>query len=256
MGNAIKTVSHRRKRMVSITRIIYRSLRRDEQRSFNRRIMRVIEETFGADTKHYVEFKANADRFAELLSNKGYIESTSLVDLDKVADNAWTALYYQLQASMRHPREEVRLAAQTVNDVFEKIKKPINLNYDQEYGALQTLLDMLAQLDPTILAVSLVDEYVAHLAHSVDAFIKANNAVDDIKSQSMTGEIKEAANGCNNSWNALCKYIEAMAELDNECAQRAAKRLDTITSAIKTRLSMRKSTKDSANIVDEIAENA
>ncbi len=239
--------------MSTITRFTYSKLRREEQRSFNRRMMRIIEETFGADTKHFAEFKSNADKMAEILGRKGSLESTSLAELDKTADGAWTGLYYALQATIRHPDAAVREAASIVNAVFEKIKKPINLNYDQEYGALQTLLEMLSKLDASVLTTARVDEYVAHLQASVSAFITASDIVDDIKAKRIAGEMKEAANGCSSNWIALCKYIEAMADIDNAEAIEAVKRLDAITSAIKLRLEMRKTTKDTTNIIDDIA---
>ena len=145
----------------NISRISYTALRRDEQHSFNNRVLHILDTSCGACGKPYDDFKSAAEKFGALLHEKGFATSLSLEDYDRKADEAWRGLDAQISASRRHPKEDVRNAAQTVNDVFSKTSNPTNLNYDQEYGALSVLLSQLNAMDRTVLVLARVDEYVS-----------------------------------------------------------------------------------------------
>ena len=228
----------------NICRVNYAALRREEQHSFNQRIMRILDTTCGACGKPYEEFKAATELLASLMHEKGFVTSLSLEEYDRKADEAWRGLSDQISASLRHPKDAVREAAQTVYHVFSKTSNPTNLNYDQEYGALSILLSQLNALDKSILESARVDEYVDYLDQCVAEFIEASKKTIDAKSKQQIGAIKDASLNCYKLWQNLAKYLEAMALADAlPGVNDAIDQLNTLNTGIKRRLEARKSNK-------------
>jgi len=234
---------------LSIHRVNYKALRRDEQHSFNNRVLHILDTTCGAFGKPYSEFKNAAEQFGGILHDKGFVTSLSLEEFDRKADDAWRGLDAQITASTKHPKEDVRKAAQTVNDVFSKTANPTCMNFDQEYGALSVLLSQLNAMDHSVLVAARVDEFVEYLGECVHDFIEASKQSIDVKSKQQIGAIQSAAQVSYKAWQNLVKYLEAMAIADElPGVSDAIDQLNAMNSSIKRRLEARKSNKsDNAN---------
>lgn len=234
-----------------IINVDYAHFRREEQHSFHDRVMQIVLNTCGKCGKAYDRFEAAAKSFDALLVSKGLAPSLSLEALDMIADDAWRSMSLQLGASLVHPRQGVREAAAKVDAVFSKTPNPTRLGFDEEYGALSTLLSQLAQLDADTLKAALVDEHVQALQAAVEDFIVASTDKLDALAKVQAGQIKEVSAGCFAAWKALARYIEMMASLDElPGASEAIAQLNAMNAAIKRRQELRKANKSVGNIVE------
>lgn len=227
-----------------IIRFNHTHLRREEQHSFHDRVLQIVLNTCGKCGKAYDRFEAAAIEFNKRLTDKALAPSLSLVELDDIADSAWSSLNLMLRAGIVHPRQSVREAAAKVNDIFSKTANPTMLNYDEEYGVLRTLLSQLATLDAEIIKVALVDEHICALQKAVEDFLTASASKVDALSKKQTGLIKAAATECFKAWQDLAKYLELMDSLDSlPGASEAIDQLNAMNTVIKRRLEARKSNK-------------
>lgn len=234
-----------------IINVDYTHFRREEQHSFHDRVMQIVLNTCGRCGKAYDRFEAAAKSFDALLVGKALAPSLSLEALDRVADDAWRSMALQLGASLVHPRQDVRDAAAKVDAVFSKTPNPTRLGFDEEYGAMRTLLSQLASLDPNSLKAALVDEHVQALQKAVEDFVVASSNKLDALAKVQAGQIKEVSAECFASWKALAQYIEMMASLDElPGASEAIAQLNAMNSAIKRRQELRKANKSVGNIVE------
>ena len=238
-----------------VVKLNYKMLRREEQHSFHDRVLQILLGTCGKCGEAYERFEAAAKQFDALLTNKALAPSLSLMELDSVADAAWSSLNAQVQASLIHPRADVREAAARVNAIFSRTPNPTNLNYDQEYGALKTLLSQLATLDAETLKAAWVAEHVAALQTAVENFVIASANKVDALSKKQSGEIKAAETVCYKAWQDLAKYLEIMDSLGElPGSADAIDQLNAMNTGIKRRLEARKSNK-AAGKADEACAN-
>ena len=235
-----------------IVRFGYKLLRREEQHSFHDRVLQILLGTCGKCGAAYERFELAAKQFDILLTNKALAPSLSLKQLDATADAAWSSLNAQVQASLMHPRAEVRDAAERVNAIFSKTPNPTNLNYDQEYGALKTLLSQIATIDAETLKTAWVDEHVAALQMAVEDFVTASANKVDALSKKQSGEIKAAETACYKAWQDLAKYLEVMENLGGLAGSAdAIDQLNAMNTAIKRRLDIRKANKNGGNEAED-----
>lgn len=228
-----------------IVRIHVLSLRRNEIHTFNKRVLGILDETCGVCGKPYSDFKDAAEQYERILHDKGFSESLSLEEYDRRADEAWRGLDMQISASVRHPREEVRMAAEQIKAIWDKTPNPTNLNYDQEYGALSILLSQVNAIERSVLIIARVDEYVDYLGVCVNEFILASKRAMDLRANQQTGSLKEAAQNCYKTWQNLAKYIEAMANAEAlPRAEEAIGKLSLMNVQIKRKLDIRKNDRD------------
>ena len=238
-----------------IVKFGYKSLRREEQHSFHDRVLQILLGTCGKCGEAYERFESAAKQFDTILKNKALAPSLSLMELDAVTDAAWSSLNAQVQASLIHPREDVRKAAERVFAIFSKTPNPTNLNYDQEYGALKTLLSQIATIDAETLKAAWVNEHVAVLQNAVENFMIATANKVDALSKKQSGEIKTAETACYKAWQDLAKYLEIMDSLDDlPGSTDAINQLNAMNTAIKRRIETRKANK-TADKVDEASVN-
>lgn len=235
-----------------VLRVVYNALRLDEKSSFHQRVLHIVRQTTGECGVAFKRFEAMAAEFDKHMTNKALQPSLSLTELDGIADNAWSSLNMQIRASLMHPREAVRTAAQQVRVIFAKTSNPTMLNYDQEYGALQTLLSQLGTLPESVIKTALVDEHVQALRVAVDNFVAANNDKVDAQSKMQTGAVKTASADCYQAWQDLVKYLEIMDKLGGLAGtSEAIDQLNVMNANITRRLEARKLDKERAeNIVD------
>ncbi len=245
--------------MRKIVRVDYLHLRREEQHTFNEKVLQIVLDTCGNTSLPYQKMVEASGEFNRLLGEKVQNTKISLMDLDSVADAAWYSLNMQIRASLLHPRASVREAAIKVDEIFSQTPNPTGLNYDQEYGCLRTLLSQLEALEASVLSAALVDEHVASLRTAVDAFCEASN--EKVKSLSLkqAGAIKAAVNECFQAWLSLAKYLELMDQLNGLAgAGNAIELLNIMNRGIKRRLEQRAklgTTTDSMNNVVSAAES-
>lgn len=225
----------------NVVRLNFLSLKRNEVHSFNNRVLHILDETCGACGKTYDDFKAAAEQYGALLYEKGFAPSLALDEYDRRADEAWRGLDLQISASLKHPQEDVRKAAQAVSDVFSKTPNPTYLNYDQEYGTLSVLLSQLKAIDSAVLETARVDAYIAYLDTCVHDFVEASNKSIDAKSRQQVGAIRAAMQLCHKAWQNLAKYLEAMSLAEAlPGVNDAIDQLNAMNAAIKRRLNVRK----------------
>ncbi len=238
----------------TIQRFKFNMLRREEQHSFNDRVLQILHNTCGTDFKVYERFEAAARTFDNQIADQTLNSVQSLASYDAVADNAWSSMNLQLKASLVHPRPSIRAAAEEVNAIFSKTPNPTNLNYDQEYGSLRTLLTQLATLPEETLKTALVDEHFKALRDAVDAFTLASIERIDALSKKQNGLLKAASNDCYKAWLDLAKYLELMLSIDElPGSGEAIDQLNILILGIKRRLSARSKSDatPSSNIVAE-----
>lgn len=234
-----------------IINVDYVHFRREEQHSFHDRVMQIVLNTCGKCGKAYDRFEAAAKSFDALLVGKALAPSLSLEALDRIADDAWRSLALQISASLVHPRQGVREAAAKVDAVFSKTPNPTRLGFDEEYGALSTLLSQLASLDADTLKAALVDEHVQALQAAVEDFIVASSDKLDALAKVQAGQIKEVSADCYAAWKALARYLEMMASLDElPGASEAIAQINAMNAAIRRRQELRKANKSVGNTVD------
>lgn len=240
-----------------IIRFNHTHLRREEQHSFHDRVLQIVQNTCGKCGRAYDRFEEAAIAFDKLLTDKALAPSLSLVELDDIADSAWSSLNLMIRACLVHPRQSVRDAASKVNEIFSKTPNPTMLNYDEEYGALRTLLSQLASLDAEVLRAALIEEHIAALRKAVEDFVTASAIKVDTLSKKQTGLMKAAATDCYKAWQDLAKYLELMDSLDGlPGASDAIEQLNAMNTAIKRRLEARKinhanDAKGDINIVEQ-----
>ena len=110
-----------------IQRFKFNMLRREEQHSFNDRVLQILHNTCGTDFKVCERFKAAARTFDNQIADQTLNSVQSLASYDAVADSAWSSMNLQLKASLVHPRPSIRAAAEEVNAIFSKTPNPTNL---------------------------------------------------------------------------------------------------------------------------------
>jgi len=245
--------------MRKIVRVDYLHLRREEQHTFNEKVLQIVLDTCGECGLPYQKMSEASAEFNRLLGEKVQNTKLSLMDLDSVADSAWYSLNMQIRASLVHPRASVREAASKVEEIFSQTPNPTNLNYDQEYGSLRTLLMQLSSLDASVLRAALVNEHVAALQAAVDAFCEASTEKVKALSLKQAGALKTAINNCFQAWTSLAKYLELMDQLNGLAgAGNAIELLNIMNRGIKQRLEQRSkssSADDSVNNVVSAAES-
>lgn len=238
----------------TILKFKYNKLRRDEIRTFNSRVLQILD-IAGCDAgaKHQA-FRAAAEVYENVLHGQGFASSVSLAEYDRLADDAWTGLSLQIRASLMHPEAAVREAARKVDTVFQKTENPTRLSYDLEYGALSTLVSQLKSLDAEVLEKSFVKPYLNHLDNCVQNFMNAAASVVDTKAQKEIGAVKAAADACYQAWLELVKFLEVAADSGLVAhAGDAIVRLNVMNAEIKSRTNVRKPQKDD-NLFENIAE--
>lgn len=241
----------------TILKIAYSKLRRDEIRTFNSRVLQILDNAgCDAGAKHKA-FRAAAEVYENVLHGQGFTSSVSLAEYDRLADDAWLGLSLQIRASLMHPEAAVREAAQKVDVVFQKTENPTRLSYDLEYGALATLVSQLKSLDDEVLEASLVKPYLTHLDSCVQNFMNAAASVVDTKAQKEIGAAKSAADVCYQAWLDLAKFLEVAADsglVDH--AEDAIVRLNVMNAEIKSRMNVRSVQKDKGVFEDIAAPEA
>lgn len=211
---------------LKIQRIPYKSLNRNEQYSFNLRILLIFTKFCGQFGKSYDLFKAAADELSYCMQLQQNKESHSLSALDKNTDEMYMALSHQVSASKAHPYPEVREAGQHVAAVFDRFKNPTRKTHDNAYGTLRLLIEALEELDSADLEKALVKPYIAQLKENTHAFTVAQDEILENKNTQKAHNMAAAVKACSSAWSDLADALESAAE--NNFVDGAADVIDQI----------------------------
>lgn len=228
-------------------------LRSDEIGHFAVQVNDILKETLGAASKISDVFIKAAEAYLEAI-NAGAADSLSLAEADSNADRAWSAFYYQLQASTRYINDDMRRAAEVVKAVFDQTDNPTALNYAAEYGALRILLERLEAIPAETHKQARTDIVLSDLRKTYDEFMALNNVVTLEASSRVYGVRKEKRAQLVNEWKKLCTRLPALVDLnDDPKAAEAIERMNVIIDSAKALIKQRtKGGKDKDNASSEV----
>jgi len=146
---------------------------------------------------------------------------SALEGKDENRDNAGRGVFFTVQAALFQPDEEIRTAAQSVNDVLEKYGlRMLTENYSAESGLIVSLLNELdkPQLQTAIAAIPGCTGLIDQLKAAQDDFEAASLAYEEEKGQegelSNATELKKAVVNLVNT--QLVVYLNGMQTVDVE----------------------------------------
>ena len=214
-------------------------LRSSEQRFFAMQVCAVLKDTLGPESQVTQDFVDAADKY--LIATAETAPATlSLAEADEASDKAWSALYFQLQASVRDQREEVRSAAETVQAVYEQFPNPTSLNYASEYGILSALLDQLEALPEETRTCSRAADQISQLRTAYSNFIAQSKAHTEIASTRVYGVRHETRTGLIEAWRVLRKRLPVLVDLNkDEAAEKAIQQINVLVDNQKNALNAR-----------------
>lgn len=224
---------------IPLKALTIKNLRTSEQRFFAMQICAILKDTLGPESQVTQEFVDAADKY--LVATAETAPATlSLAEADASADRAWSALYFQIQASIRDQRDDVRAAAETVQAVYEQFPNPTTLNYASEYGILSALLDQLEALPQETLTNSRTADLISQLRASYDAFIAQSKAHTEIASTRVYGLRHETRSGLIEAWRVLRKRLPVLVDLNrDEAAEKAIQQINVLIDNQKNALNAR-----------------
>lgn len=224
---------------IPLKALTIKNLRASEQRFFATQVCAILKDTLGPESQVTQEFVDAADKY--LVATAETAPATlSLAEADEAADKAWSALYYQLQASIRDQRDDVRAAAEAVQAVYEQFPNPTMLNYASEYGILSALLEQLEALPKELRTRSRTADLISQLRASYDAFIAQSKAHTEIASTRVYGVRHETRSGLIDAWRVLRKRLPVLVDLNrDEAAEKAIQQINVLIDKQKTALNAR-----------------
>lgn len=116
------------------------------------------------------DFSGSLNVFKDILASSVETFNEAILEADKKADCAWSAINTLLNLNVNHYDAAVCEAARTVLDVFDNIPNPTRLPYAEEYARLESLLTQLSAIPAETLKTAMVDGWIDELRRRVDAF--------------------------------------------------------------------------------------
>ena len=221
-----------------IIRFNYNKLYRGEQRMFNQQVIRIVKSNCGDCGKPLNQFIAADEQFSAKLLEWNLRESISRNEEDDSIDRSWKGLRYQIKASQSLP--ELQEAADIIAEVFDRTPNPTALSYENEAGAITSLVDALNAVGEEKLEAAHVLKHVRYLESCLKKFIQAHEAKIEAQSHYKTGEIQKAMKNCYDTWQDLAKYLEAMSIAEMlPGADEAIRQLNAMNRKIKSGISRR-----------------
>ena len=183
---------------------------------------------------------------AQLLSaaNRDKAES-NLAGLDETCDDKVQAFYYILQGALHHPSNEVKTAAQRLQNIFDNYgMKMVRENYASESAMIKSMLQDYSarELAPDLAAVSGIGDVLAELGAAHAAFEQARIAYENSKADEGQYEnatklkipVVEIVN------NRLVLYLNAMVLVAPEKYDQLARRIAQIIADNNQRVARRR----------------
>lgn len=224
---------------IPLKALTIKNLRTSEQRFFATQVCAILKDTLGPESQVTQEFVDAADKYL-VATAEAALATLSLAEADESADRAWSALYYQIQASIRDQRDEVRIAAETVQAVYEQFPNPTTLNYASEYGILSALLDQLEALPQETLTHSRAGDQISQLRTAYSNFLAQSKAHTEIASTRVYGVRHETRSGLIEAWRVLRKRLPVLVDLNkDEAAEKAIQQINVLIDNQKNALNAR-----------------
>ncbi len=224
---------------VTLNPLNLQRIRTSEQRFFATQVCAILKDTLGPESQVTQEFVDAADKYL-VATAEAAPATLSLAEADESADRAWSALYYQIQASIRDQRDEVRIAAETVQAVYEQFPNPTTLNYASEYGILSALLDQLEALPQETLTHSRAGDQISQLRTAYSNFLAQSKAHTEIASTRVYGVRHETRSGLIEAWRVLRKRLPVLVDLNkDEAAEKAIQQINVLIDNQKNALNAR-----------------
>ena len=195
------------------------------------------------------DFSASLIAFKDILASSVETFNEAILEADKKADGAWSAINTLLNLNVNHYDETVCEAARDVLDVFDNIPKPTRLPYAEEYARLESLLTQLSAIPAEILKTAMVDGWIDELRRRVDAFNELRKTKTQTRSEIETGASKKARQALTDAYRDLVDTLNAMkiiskSEAFDLIAQHLNELIDANRAAMKAKKTAKKGGKE------------
>ena len=157
-------------------------------------------------------YKEKLDAFVAVVKLKQSFTSTEeILELDAAADSAWRAIHGQVKVMERHPSKEVQDIAHEVMLILDKYGDITSLSYNDEYGAMDSLILDLNALGADKLGKIYLTDWVSELSTRYTEFMTALSTREDEKAQLEVGETKAKRTAADNAYRDFITMINAKA---------------------------------------------
>lgn len=192
------------------------------------------------------DFSASLSAFKDILASSVETFNEAILEADKKADGAWSAINTLLNLNVNHYDAAVCEAARTVLDVFDNIPNPTRLPYAEEYARLESLLTQLSAIPAETLKTAMVDGWLDELCRRVDAFNELRKTKTQARSEVETGASKKARQALTDAYRDLIDTLNAMQIISkSDTFDLIAQHLNELIDANRTLQKMRKTGKAS-----------
>lgn len=198
-------------------------------------------------------FSASLSAFKDVLASSVETFNEAILEADKKADGAWSAINTLLNLNVNHYDETVCEATRTVLDVFDNIPNPTRLPYAEEYARLESLLTQLSAIPAETLKTAMVDGWLDELRRRVDAFNELRKTKTQARSEVETGASKKARQALTDAYRDLVDTLNAMQIIAKSkafdlIAQQLNELIDANRATMKAKKTAKKTSKESDDI--------
>ena len=195
------------------------------------------------------DLSASLNAFKDILASSVETFNEAILEADKKADGAWSAINTLLNLNVNHYDAAVCEAARTVLDVFDNIPNPTRLPYAEEYARLESLLTQLSAIPAETLKTAMVDGWLDELRRRVDAFNELRKTKTQARSEVETGASKKARQALIDAYRDLIDTLNAMQILSKSdaydfIAQHLNELIDANRAAMKAKKTAKKGGKE------------
>lgn len=199
------------------------------------------------------DFSGSLNVFKDILASSVETFNEAILEADKKADCAWSAINTLLNLNVNHYDAAVCEAARTVLDVFDNIPNPTRLPYAEEYARLESLLTQLSAIPTETLKTAMVDGWIDELQRRVDAFNELRKTKTQTRSEIETGASKKARQVLVDAYRDLVDTLNAMQIISkSESFERIAQHLNELIDAYRVTMKAKKTAKKVGKEADTI----
>ena len=195
------------------------------------------------------DFSAILNAFKDVLASSVETFNEAILEADKKADAAWSAINTLLNLNVNHYDAAVCEAAHNVLNVFDNIPNPTRLPYAEEYARLESLLTQLSAIPAETLKTAMVDGWLDELRRRVDAFNELRKTKTQARSEVETGASKKARQALTEAYRDLVNTLNAMQIIAKSkafdlIAQQLNELIDANRATMKTKKTAKKAGKE------------
>ena len=190
------------------------------------------------------DFSASLKAFKNILASSVETFNEAILEADKKADGAWSAINTLLNLNVNHYDAAVCEAARTVLDVFDNIPNPTRLPYAEEYARLESLLTQLSAIPAETLKIAMVDGWLNELHRRVNAFNELRKTKTQTRAEIETGASKKARQVLTDAYRDLVDTLNAMQIISkSENFERIAQHLNELIEVNRAAMKAKKTAK-------------